>query len=276
MSLAERVAWQVERRLYDPLSIRLLAERCAASPYHMTRVFRSATGFTPMTYVRARRLSEAAKRLANGKDDILNVALDAQFNSHEAFTRAFATYFGVLPRSVREARSTDNLDLMEPLKMKKDLIVDVANPEMRERDGFRVIGMSIECSFDNNSAIPPLWQAFTARHEELEGMIEGAAYGVSCDADANGSFRYVAGVESGAEMAVPAGMDSVDIPKSRYAVFTHTGHISDLPKTVYTIWNKALSDAALEPSGTADFELYDQRFDASTGRGTVEIWVPVA
>ncbi|MEM6461181.1 MAG: AraC family transcriptional regulator [Pseudomonadota bacterium] len=276
MSLSERVAWQVERRLYHPLSIRLLAKRCATSPYHMTRVFRLATGLTPMTYVRARRLSEAAKRLASGTDDILNVALDAQFGSHEAFTRAFAGYFGVLPRKVREARSTDNLDLMEPLKMKKDLIVDVKSPEIRTRHGFRVIGMSINCSYDQISAIPPLWQTFAARYAELDGIVDGTTYGVSCDADDKGNFRYVAGVEAGPNMAVPKSMDSVDIPDSRYAVFTHKGHVSDLPKTIYTIWNKALSDEALEPKMTADFELYDQRFDAATGQGVIEIWVPVA
>ena len=55
----------------------------------------------------------------------------------------------------------------------------------------------------------------------------------------------------------------------------HDGHISDISKTIYTIWNKALSDEGLEPAETPDFELYDQRFDAATGRGTVEIWIPV-
>ena len=72
------------------------------------------------------------------------------------------------------------------------------------------------------------------------------------------------------------GMDFVDIPASRYAVFTHSGHISDFPKTVYTIWNKYLPDAGLEPAGTPDFELYDRRFDPDTGRGDVEIWIPIS
>ena len=71
-------------------------------------------------------------------------------------------------------------------------------------------------------------------------------------------------------------MDDVSIPAGRYAVFTHSGHISDLPKTVYTIWNKSLPDAGLNTREAPDFELYDCRFDPLTGRGDVEIWIPIA
>jgi len=70
-------------------------------------------------------------------------------------------------------------------------------------------------------------------------------------------------------------MDSVSIPENRYAVITHSGQVPNLPKTVYTIWNKALPDAGLEPRKDPDFELYDSRFDPSTGNGDVEIWIPI-
>ena len=67
----------------------------------------------------------------------------------------------------------------------------------------------------------------------------------------------------------------LDIPAGTYAVFTHRGHISDLPKMVYTAWNKGLPDAGLEPTMAPDFEVYDERFDPKTGRGVVELWLPV-
>ena len=43
-----------------------------------------------MAHFRARKLSEAAKVLATGQIEILTVALDAGYGSHEAFTRALA------------------------------------------------------------------------------------------------------------------------------------------------------------------------------------------
>ncbi len=276
MALADKVIWQIEMMLNTPFTLEHLADRCGVSAYHMARSFRAATGYSPMTYLRARRLSVAAEQLATGERDILSAALDAHYASHEAFTRAFASYFGVLPSSVRKARSTRNLVLMEPLEMKKELIVDVAAPDIRERAAFRAIGMSAWCSFEDISGIPSLWEAINAREAEVPEAKPGAAYGICCDADGSGRFRYVAGVEAAKGVEVPSGMDDVVVPGGRYAVFTHSGHVSDLPKTVYTIWNKALPDAGLEPRPAPDFELYDRRFDPETGRGTVEIWIPVA
>ena len=272
MPIADKLLWQIESRLNEPLSLAVLSKRCGVSVYHMSRAFQLTTGMSPMTYVRARRLSQAADMLAHQDKDILSVALDAQYGSHEAFTRAFATCFGALPSSVRSARSTSSLSLLEPLKMKKDMIVDVPEHQTRERGAFRVVGLSAECTFENTSAIPPLWQSFNAREDEVDGAVPGVAFGVCCNVDDAGRFRYVAGVEATRKTD---GMDFVDIPASRYAVFTHSGHISDLPKTVYTIWNKCLPDAGIEPAKSPDFERYDRRFNPETGNGEVEIWVPI-
>lgn len=275
MSLTDKLIWLMEIRLQQPVTLDALAQACAVSPYHLARSFRQATGMSPMTYLRARRLSVAAVQLADGERDILTVALDAQYNSHAAFTRAFAGYFGVLPSRVRKARSLENLNLMEPLRMQKEMIVDVAAPVIQSRESFRVIGLSVQCSFGNNSPIPPLWQTLNARAAEFDERALDAGYGVCCDADGQGNFRYVAGFVGIANSPIPKGMDAVTMPAGRYAVFTHKGHIADFPKTVYTVWNKSLPDAGLEPRQAPEFELYDKRFDVATGRGVVELWIPV-
>ena len=272
MALLEQIAWHIEFRLGETVNLKLLSEACAVSTYHMCRVFQQGAGMSIMSYARARRLSVAAKRIAGGEESLLNVALDAGYTSHAAFTRAFARCFGVLPSTIRTTRCLSTLTLMEPLDVKKEMIVDVAKPELRERQAFRVVGLSAACTFENTSAIPGLWQAANAREDEIEGAVTGVGYGVCCDHDETGRFRYVAGVEAAGKTE---GMDHVDIPAGRYAVFTHNGHVSDLPRTVYTIWNKSLPDLGLEPAKAPDFERYDRRFDPETGRGAVEIWIPI-
>lgn len=271
--MLDKIIWQTETMLGETITLELLSKKCAVSPYHICRVFQQGMGMSIMSYVRGRRLSIAAQAIAERDEVILNVAIDAGYASHEAFTRAFASYFGVLPSTVRTARSVSHLSLMEPLKMKKDMIVDVAKPETRDREAFRVVGLSTQCSFEDTSSIPGLWQSFNAQEDEVIGAVEGAAYGVCFDADETGQFRYTAGFEAAEKTE---GMDYVDLPAGRYAVFTHTGHVSDLPKTVYTIWNKSLPDLGLEPAKASDFERYDNRFDPETGRGTVEIWIPIS
>ncbi|MEO0918398.1 MAG: AraC family transcriptional regulator, partial [Pseudomonadota bacterium] len=275
MSILNKLIWQVEMRLHQPVSLNDLAAVCAVSTYHMARSFQIAAGLSPMAYLRARRLSDAAQELAKDERDILSIALDAQYNSHAAFTRAFVAYFGVTPQSVRRARSVHNLTLMEPLKMQKEMIVDVPPPETKTRPAFRVIGLGKQASFDDNAALATLWQQFNAREDEIGDIVGDCAYGVCCAAGEQGHFRYVAGVAAPSDAGIPAGMEEIVLPDGKYAVFTHSGHIADFPKTVYTIWNKALPDAGLEPRPAPEFELYDKRFDVETGRGEVEVWIPI-
>lgn len=275
MSITSNAVWHIESRLTQPLSLSLLAELCAVSPYHLSRTFRSTLGLSPMVYLRGRRLSHAALRLAHGNDDILTLALEIQYSSHEAFTRAFASCFGVLPSTVRRTRSTKPLKLMEAIEMDKSRFVNVAPPELKDKDAFAVIGLGIQCTFENTNAIPALWQAFNAREREVSTASTCAAYGVCHSGDNEGRFRYLAGVAVPGGTQIPEGMERVLVPAGRYAVFCHTGHISEYGNTVYTIWNKSISDLGLTTRQAPDFEVYDSRFDAKTGRGTVEIWIPV-
>lgn len=273
MALLDRIIWQIETQLSGTITLNQLSEKCAVSKYHMCRAFQQGAGMSIMTYVRSRRLSMAARIIADSDEAIISIAIDSGYASHESFTRAFAGFFGVLPSTVRAARSHSTLSLMEPMKMKKEMIVDVPKPDMRDREAFRVVGLSVNCSFEDTSGIPGIWQSFNARVDEVDDAKTGAAYGVCCDADETGRFLYLAGVEARGKTA---GMDHFDVPAGRYAVFEHRGHVSDLPKTVYTIWNKSLPDLGFEPAKAPDFERYDNRFDPESGRGTVEIWIPVA
>lgn len=272
MALLDRLIWQIECHLDEPLTLEVMADRCAVDRHHMCRAFQLATGRSIMGYIRARRLSAAAEAIAGGAPDLLQVALGAGYGSHEAFTRAFTRELGVRPSDLKKTRDLGGLTLTEPLKMNQNMIVDVAPPTLRTRPGFRVVGFATLCRDHDISAIPGLWQRLNAREEEI-GTPTGTAYGVSHDMTAEGDFRYLAGI---AARDVPPGMDAVDIPDARYAVFTHSGSIADLPKTIHTIWNTALHDAGITPAPGPEFELYDGRFDPVTGRGSVEIWIPVA
>jgi len=70
MSLATRAGWTIERNLNQPLSLDWLAEACGVSRFHLAHAFGDATGRSVMRYVRSRRLSEAAKRLAKAPCDV--------------------------------------------------------------------------------------------------------------------------------------------------------------------------------------------------------------
>jgi len=114
------------------------------------------------------------------------------------------------------------------------------------------------------------------RAHEVPLSLGNVAYGICFDADSQGQFSYLTGLESKARSDIPLALTAVDVPEGRYAVFNHFGQISDMRKTVYTIWNKALAEEELRVRKAPDFELYDERFDPVAGTGTVEIWIPIA
>jgi AraC family transcriptional regulator len=66
------------------------------------------------------------------------------------------------------------------------------------------------------------------------------------------------------------------VPAARYAVFLHEGNVATIQRTWQEILSVWLPASGMQSNNTPDFELYDDRFDAKTGDGGVEIWLAVA
>ena len=141
MSVVDKALWVIERNSSGELNLPALAEACGVSRSHLASAFGSRTGWPVMKYLRARRLTRAAETLARGAPDILAVALDAGYGSHEAFTRAFRDQFGVPPERVRERGSTEALALVAPLDLKARAQPVLAPPWVRSsRARSRAVG----------------------------------------------------------------------------------------------------------------------------------------
>ncbi len=276
MPILDRALWLIETHMSEPLDLARLADLCAVSPWHLARVFRAETGLSPVAYLRARRLAQAARQIAGGADDILTVALDAQYGSHEAFARAFLAAFGIPPSRARQPGELEKLALQEPLHMDTSKIVAVDAPRIEDLQQMTVTGLAVDTTFENaGTDIPPLWAKLNARADEIRAVGK-ASFGVCFSVDAGTSdFSYLAGFETTQGEQAPTGMKTVDVPPGRYAVFTHRGHISGIGQTTFTIWNKSLPDLGLTTRPAPDFERYDRRFNPETGQGEVEIWIPV-
>ena len=87
------------------VSLADLAAQDGRSPFHLQRVFRATVGESPLQFSRRVRLQRAAASLLVTNKSVLEVALDAGFESHEGFSRAFRRRFEISPRKFREQRS---------------------------------------------------------------------------------------------------------------------------------------------------------------------------
>ena len=241
----------------------------------MVRSFAAATGLSVMRYVRARRLTEAARALAAGAPDILALALEADYGSHEAFTRAFRDHFGVTPEAVRGSKRLDHLKLQEPIVMDQTALDNLQPPRFQTGKPLLVAGLGERITHENNGAgIPNQWQRFH-QSANIPDRVGKVAYGVCCNGDDTGNFDYIAGVEVSDFSDLPREFCRVRIPEQKYAVFTHRDHISTIRRTVNTIWNHWLPASGLKAADAPNFERYDENFDPPTGNGGLEIWIPV-
>ena len=98
-----RVLRHVQEHLDEALDLEELAWVACFSSFHFHRIFAAMTGETIADHVRRLRLERAAMELKSGAKQVIQVALDAGYDAHAAFTRAFKTAYGVSPAKFRRA-----------------------------------------------------------------------------------------------------------------------------------------------------------------------------
>ena len=86
----------------EALTLCALARRLGYSEFHTTRKFKEISGMRVKDYLRYRKMAFALKEVRDGDKSIVDIAYDYGFSSHEAFTRAFKTMYGVAPSTYRK------------------------------------------------------------------------------------------------------------------------------------------------------------------------------
>jgi AraC family transcriptional regulator len=275
MNPVNKALWFIESHFGQDITLDDIASVGGVSRYHMSRAFTLVMGHPALQYMRGRRLTEAARALAAGAPDILTVALEAGYNSHEAFTRAFRDQFGVTPESIRAQRNLDNIQLVEPIKMNETLLESLDPPRFENAAQLLVAGLCERYSCESSSGIPALWQRFGPYIGRIPGQIGRVAYGVRYNTDDAGNFDYLCAVQVEDFSKLSSEWTRLRIPARRYAVFTHPGHVSGIRRTWTTIFNKWLPESGHRVADAPELERYGEDFDPRTGIGGIEIWIPI-
>lgn len=105
----------IESSLTTGINVETLAEQAFFSKTHYQRLFRDIVGQPVMEYVKNRRLQLACREVLGGELAILDIALKYGYDSHEGFTRAFRSYFGVTPSEYRKRRKPTETEAMNML-----------------------------------------------------------------------------------------------------------------------------------------------------------------
>lgn len=286
MSLIEEAIQYIEYRLKQPLHASEVAKSVHLSYYHFHRVFQVMTGETPGNYIRKRRLTEAALELLSSRRPILDIAVEYQFESQEAFGRAFKKLFGISPSKFR-SRS------IRPISTGKAALVD-------DRLGHRCNNISLEPDIvtlnedisvmgiygnTNISGIADLWKECMQQFSDWNERQAGArAYGICVyvndvaigEVSEHTELTEFVGFEESALKGIPDGVNRYRIRAGTYAVFRHQGPVSMLRYTYEYIWGTWLANTSWSLDERDDFEEYGPEFQGPDHEESIiYIYMPI-
>lgn len=92
----------IEAHLKEKLDLDQIASATHYSKFHLHRMFTNTVGLTIQTYVKRRRLTEAAKLLVFSDKSIIEIAAEAGYESQQAFTHIFTELYKQSPNKFRE------------------------------------------------------------------------------------------------------------------------------------------------------------------------------
>lgn len=102
LRVAQRMQDYIHQHISENITLEDICEAAMYSKWHSFRIFKEVFHKTPFEYIRAMRLTKAARDIKNDfATNILDVAMNNGFASHEGFSKAFHSYFGVNPNKYR-------------------------------------------------------------------------------------------------------------------------------------------------------------------------------
>ena len=275
MSVTNKALFVIERNLNRELSLVEIAKACDVSRFHLAHAFGESTGLSVMEYLRGRRLTEAAYALASGAGDILGVALDTGYQSHEAFSRAFKAQFGRTPEDVRKSESIDGLKLVDAIRHLESRKMKLEDPRIEKLPQQFFVGLPELVTYGNTQTIAGQWGRFmSGPYGEIENRTPTIPVGIALESTDEG-IRYVCAAEVTRFGKVPEGCIKVTLAPQTYLVFAHNGHITGLRETYEAIWNEYLPASGRTVAEAPSLDRHNETFDTRTGNGGVTIWIPV-
>jgi len=236
----QRTIDAIVANLDEALDLDTLASAAGMSPYHFHRMFRGMVGETPLELARRLRMERAARQVLANDRPITQIAFDAAYETHEAFTRAFRLWYRTSPSGFRlrahartEIPAACGVHFGHAVGQSfvardsggRDMTVEIKQmPEMRVAT-VRHVGPYnlIPQAFEKLGKIVDHLGVFTR-----PGVQMVALYHDDPDSTPPEQLRSDAGLVVPEGMALPDGLGEERIPAGRYATTTHVGPYEQL------------------------------------------------
>lgn len=279
--ISDLLTW-LEEQWRQPLSLDAIAGRIGYSKWHLQRKFKDSTGQVLGAYIRARRLSNAAMALRLTSQSLTDIALQYQFESQQAFTRAFKKQFQITPALYRRYLRWDFHGIQPPIGSAFN-----AQPQMVSLPALRLAGVthSYTCTLEVLShrraeCRAQYWRAFLREAHTVPPVLYGLCHSRPADeARGENAVFYTTAAQPEYLTDSKANLCEQLIPAGVYAQFSYSGPGDGLQNFIMALYSVSLPTLRLVRRDGCDIERY-QRWpvlheDAGQGGVSCDYFIPI-
>ena len=247
-----------------------------------SRLFSILTEMTLSEYIRSRRLTQAAIRIRNTDEKIIDIALKFSYENSDSFGTAFKKFHGFTPSQVRNGKPFKVLSKVQlALSVKGGRKMNIT---IQKKESFTIAGFNEENMSSDLCA--NLWKRLYSKysHDDLSKLGSGQSLGLchdilnmdTHDVEKSNRINYMAGyIVEDIEKAKEMGLDILEVEETEYAVVELKGSV---PDCIHAGWKYFLQvfcpENGYEHSGKPDFEYYLQG-DMVSEEYCMELWIPI-
>jgi len=279
-----KTTYYIEEHLDDEFDVIQLAEIAGYSQFHFCRIFKTNMNESVMSYINRLRLERASSQLITNNKSMIDVALDAGYQTPTGFLKAFKKRFGSTPTNYKKKLQT-LINKSEGSEMEDIKIITREKAYVvftRERGDYMT---SSDIAWTRLSvAMNDLAEALKKKPPKQEltlGKGNGEAIGIchdDFDITEEVNIRYDAALAWGkkeVDILADYGFETKTITSGRYAKTTYMGTYEDGEKA----WNglyRWIEKNALVLRNEPAFEKYVNGFEETDiTKILTEIYVPV-
>lgn len=260
----------IEVNLDKDINFDIVAKEVRMSAYYFHRIFSAVIGVSPTTYIRNRRLTVAAQEISKNNENILDIALKYGFESHEAFSRAFKNFHGVVPKMAK----TDGNEFKNFSRANLEFEVNtnnILNYRIESKDTIKVLAFLRKFNIENKDEIPKYWKELkeSGTLEKISNNYKKDLLGICIGTQSDFEYKYGIGIEQTEDIETNIEIEKIEIPKSTWVVFKCKGQDE---KNINELWSRIYKEffitSSYKQSMDIEFELYDDK--------NTEIWIPIS
>jgi AraC family transcriptional regulator len=275
----ETVLAYIDANLEGDLSVDALSRIANFSKFHFHRQFAAYVGVPVARYVQLMRLRRAARRLASREFcPVLDAALDAGFDSPEAFSRAFKRSFGMAPSAFRQHPNWQIWSatfVIPHLSRKLTMQVQILEfattrvAALEHRGPIGLINESVRKFID--------WRKESGQSPVPSSRTFGIPHS-NPDTTPGDEFRFDICGEIDEPVASNAyGIRELVIPGGRCAVVRHTGSTDHIGETIYPVYRDWLPASGEElRDHPLFFDYLSVSADTPQDQWQTDIYIPLA